>query len=255
MSLYKLKNISTSPITDIDFNGNTVVFDPGVLVDVIDGPYGIQARDLSGIDNGPMFNNVCMKIRGGNFVLNDGDRDLTKDEALYLLKYRAAPKSRVVADFSDEKTGVSFESFNWADQSSWPSPTDSFWVIAPQPGKVLHLTGSKTMFDTNMVLRHAVTFQVWVTGVPVPVFEDQYNSMYDFLMGAREPYMTPRIGDPTPEGKGAVDLLHIPYKYVEPFTLKSSLGMELRIGIVNDQPLDQGKWLQIRMEAVEETET
>ena len=76
--------------------------------------------------------------------------------------------------------------------------------------------------------------------------------MHDLLLGARSVYTTPQIGDPSTTG--TAELVHINFKYVEPFTLLSSLGMRLEIGFTDNWHPGIKSTLLVRVEAVSESE-
>lgn len=254
MSIYKLKNKSGGSLEKFGYT-----FSNDEVKDLIDD-LGMEVYDILGSKGGENFEELRSLVTGGDWSINDGDDDLSVTEAIHLIKWGAPRKIHTVRDFAAEQTGVAFESHNFCDPSEWTvSEEDSTWTLTPDPGKVLRLTGSKVMFDRRFEASDGVFFKVWMDyevapGViqNIPVKVDAYPDMYRLLLGSRNSYVTPQIGSPA--SKGAVELVHIPYKYVEPINLYSSLNMRLEIYFENHQIPDHGDYLRLRVEAISESE-
>lgn len=241
MSIFKLKNLTG---LDSFQEWCNYTFPNNQAIDLLNTEnLKIDLSDIIGIKNGVDFENIRSLIKTNQWKLNDGDQDLSQEDALHLLKYGTPATIRARVDSSGH-SGVALKSHNLANQEEWTNGECKF-VVTPDAGRSLSLSASKVMIDDNFVADDSMYFRVFVGDLLVR--QDLYESTTDLLLGCTSFFKSDKIGDVSSNGSPA--LIHIRYSYTEPIVLKSSLGMRLEIGFLNNRPpKSKNSILQIRLE-------
>jgi len=114
--------------------------------------------------------------------------------------------------------------------------TDSTFVIAPEPGKILRILRSEVQFSSDVCITDSVWFQAFAydpdnppNKIPVtsPVV---YKTAFDYASEASGTYpMVAAFGGSGTWRGIAVPILTYPWLYVTAKDLRSSLGLEIRI--------------------------
>lgn len=247
MSIFRLKNKTGSDSQQAWANNFT--FPNGVAIDLIENEsIGLSADDIIGCNGGRFLENIATLVRTGSWCVNDGDADLSKEDSLNLIKHGSTKIVKAKSMFSG-RSYAAFESHNFMDTTKW-TDGESKYVITPSSGKVLHLVNSKSIASLDCTINDVLYFRIFAGQTKVK--ENLYETVDSLMLGASAIHNSPQIGNPS--GRGSMPLCHIMYNYVEPISLRSSLGMRLEIGFVNNTEPDKLALLKVRVEAVSESE-
>lgn len=254
MSMFRITNKTNMDLTlEIDHPLN--VIPANTTVDLIDG-LGMQIFELIGVLGGRYFEGLKKAINSNNFALHDGDAEIPKSEAIFLLKQGQFqfmnPQKRY---FSQAYKGFSFESHNFLDKKDWGNcycvtPLRPFLVAGTTtakmkvqvfPGYAMLLTKSKIMMTRQLSFDGEFLFQVGSNN-PANVRSDSYPSIDRLKLGSDKMYTSPQMG--TIQGRSSQEMVHIHYMYEEPFYLLGSLGETLTLDVKLKEGLNMDDMVQ-----------
>lgn len=161
--------------------------------------------------------------------------------------------------------------------------SDSTFIIAPLPGKVLRIQEAEAQFSADADMRDSVVYQVWgyaqvlaamagvsldqltaAMGLPANSLQPTtkvpfgkplvYKSIRDFINQANGNFapLVP-FGGTNWRGMGQQTSLCLPFSYKGAKTLPSSKGMEIRVSLQHHQPFG-GTWATATFYALSEPE-
>lgn len=225
VSIYKPEGSSTTKVSH-DWTDPCTWYSQSVRVtgetlSLVSGKtYSFANQNIIDLTHGRLYQE---DVFASSYLLKVYDNGVLKSEGVdYNVDY---PLGQLTFDANYTVTGPVTADYSYENGSQW--------VLAPDPGKVLHIEHSEVQFSRNVSMS-PISFEIWVYNPfdppnKIKYQEIVYKNIKDIINSANL-------------GQGFIpaidmlsqDILVFPFNYSTVKSLKSSDGAELRIRILND---------------------
>jgi hypothetical protein len=210
------------------------------VLESIDG-YNYQCAHINIIDltHGKLFDedSICEDVEHGYFVIvkvNGVTKQQREPFALDGGDYDVDYALGKITFFTDQTGNEVTVSYSYEN--------GSFWVLKPDDGKRIDIEQAEVQFSVDCEITTDIQFQIWVYNpydLPNKVMYDQtcYKTIRNLIDEALGSYpVIPAFGG---AARGvSSEVYGFPFRYGSVRKLNSSIGVELRIGLKNDIPLE-----------------
>lgn len=130
-----------------------------------------------------------------------------------------------------------------APQVTYWHANGSLWTLAPLPGKRIEVEKVTAMFSVSAMLRDTFDYSVWAGNGAQQVGQRIYATKRQILQDAYGTFPIIKGATPDPAVRGPYqradlqDVEEIPFRYEYSRELDSTLGVDLRMRLLNDVPV------------------